>query len=147
MPVLPELPPLPTNYDSVGDGGSYAGLLTGFALDALQDGPSAAIVVGHTMAAADLLLGVEVMASVDTHGGAAVEVDARIGATATDTIAVFGNAGVGYDVDDDSYVVLGVSAEAEVGNGWTVRADYRVNLDLSDQPVSHRILTGLVRRF
>ncbi len=148
MPILPDLPPLPTNYTAAAEGGFYAGLLAGPALGSgIEDGFEASIVVGNTMSAADLLLGLEAMASADFHGGGALEASLRLGFPLADSVTIYGAAGLGYDFDNDAFAVLAASAEAEIGNGWLVRADYRLNLDLSGEPATHRILSGLVKRF
>lgn len=148
MPVLPDLPPLPTQYQPVGQNGFYAGILIGPQVGSgIEDGLAAGIVIGNTMMAADLLLGAEVMASADMNDNGAVEASVRVGAPVSDSFAVFGSAGLGYDFDRDGFAVLGVAAEAEIGNGWAVRADYRLNLDFSGESASHRVLTGLVKRF
>ena len=148
MPVLPDLPPLPEGASSLGAGGFYAGVLVGGGVGGdVEGGPEASIVLGNTMQAADLLLGAELMASADTHGGGAVEANLRLILPASDSFAVFGIAGLGYDFDQDGFGVLGLGAEVDIGNDWLVRADYRANLDFSGEAEKHRVLTGLVKRF
>lgn len=148
MPVLPDLPPLPTDYENIGGGGVYAGVLAGYSTgEDREDGLEAAIVLGNTVQAADLLLGGEVMASANLHGDGSVEAALRVGVPVSDSVSVFGNLGVGYDFERDGFAVFGVSAEADIGGDWLLRADYRLNLDLSGEAANHRILTGLVKRF
>lgn len=150
MPVLPDLPPLPTHYESQSDsqidGGIYAGILSGFA-NGNEDGVGIAAVVGNTFVAADLLLGTEVLASAWSNGDVVLEGNLRAGAALTDTIALFGTAGLGYSFDTDALVSVGASLEAEISSGWVVRADYRYNHDLSADAGSHKVLAGLLRRF
>ncbi|HEY0031762.1 MAG TPA: hypothetical protein VGB81_00700 [Devosia sp.] len=148
MPALPDLPPLPSGYDNVGTSGWYAGLLGGFETGAgIEDGFEAAIVIGNMVVAADILLGVELMATADEHGGGALEASARVGAPVGGSLGVFASAGLGYDFDRDGFAVIGLGAEADLGNDWALRADYRLNIDLNDEPVSHRVLIGFVKRF
>lgn len=148
MPVLPDLPPLPDVGSSLDAGGIYAGVLAGWAFgDDSEDGLEAGIVVGNTVPAADLLLGAEAMASANTHGGGAIEGTLRLGIPVGDSFAVFGSAGLGYDFDRDGFAVLGLGAEADIGGDWLVRGEYRANIDLSGEAVSHRVLSGLVKRF
>jgi opacity protein-like surface antigen len=146
MPTLPELPPLPIHYESQGHGGPYAGILSGYA-DGAETGLGIALVVGNTFAAADLLLGVEATAFAASHGEVALEGSIRAGLSLTDTISVFGNAGLGHSFDTDAFVSVGASLEADVGNGWLVRADYRYNHDLNGGIDTHRVLTGLLHSF
>lgn len=148
MPVLPDLPPLPTEYDNVGQDGFYAGVLAGYhAGAAMEDGLEAGVVLGNTVAAADLLLGGEILAFADIDGGGSVEAALRVGLPLTGEIGIFGNLGLGHDFDTDAFAAIGVSAEAEIGGGWLWRADYRLNIDLTDEPASHRVFTGIVKRF
>lgn len=146
MPALPELPPLPTDYVSQGAGGVYAGILAGYA-----HGPNTSLaiglVVGNTVSAADLLLGVEGMAFASSQGEVTVEGSLRAGLSLSDTISIFGNAGVGYSFDTDAFVSIGASLEADMGSGWIVRGDYRYNLDLSGDLGTHKVLMGLVHKF
>jgi hypothetical protein len=146
MPPLPELPPLPTHYESQGEGGGYAGLLSGYSAGA-EDGLGIALVVGNTFAAADLLLGFEALAFAASHGEVTLEGDIRAGFALTDAFLVFGNAGVGYSFDTDTFVSIGTSVEADVGNGWIWRADYRYNHDLSGDKGTHKVLAGLLHNF
>ena len=146
MPVLPDLPPLPTHYESQGAGGAYAGLLAGYSAGA-ETGLEFTAVVGNTFAAADLLLGIEGLASAATHGEITLEGGLRAGFAVTDTISVFGAGGIGYSFDTQTFVALGGSLEAAVGDGWLVRADYRYNHDLSGETGKHRVLAGLLRSF
>lgn len=147
MPALPDLPPLPAEYDNVGSGGFYAGVLAGYSAEANdQDGLEAGLVLGNTVEAADLLLGGEVMISAGTGGGGGVEASMRLGLP-LDGAAVFGTLGLGHDWDSGAFAAIGASAEVEVGGGWLWRADYRLAVDLTDEAISHRVLTGLVMRF
>ncbi|RZA10274.1 MAG: hypothetical protein EOP02_34800 [Proteobacteria bacterium] len=148
MPVLPDLPPLPTNYDQVGGGGFYAGLLTGLEVgSAIEHGAVAGVVVGNTMMAADLLLGAEVIALADMHGDGSLEAGLRLGIPINDSWALFGSAGLGFDWDRKAFAVVGLGTEIDIGNAWALRADYRLNLDLNGEPATHRLLTGLVKKF
>jgi hypothetical protein len=148
MPVLPDLPPLPEDASSMDAGGFYAGVLAGGAFGSdIDDGLEAGIVLGNTVQAADLLLGAEVLASANTHGGGTIEGTLRLGAPAGDSFAVFGSAGLGYDFDRDAFAVVGLGAEADFGGDWLLRGEYRANIDLSGEAISHRVLSGLVKRF
>ena len=71
----------------------------------------------------------------------------RAGFGLTDTIRVFGNAGIGFSLDTDAFVSVGTSLQADIGDGWLFRADYRYNHDLSGDPGTHRVLGGLLRSF
>ncbi|MGV8832994.1 MAG: outer membrane protein [Devosia sp.] len=144
MPVLPELPPLPTHYQGSHD--FYAGILTGY-IGGSTAGLGAGLVVGNTFQASDLLLGIEAMGFADTRGEISIEASARVGVPLTDTIDVFGNAGLGYSFDTAAYVSIGASLEAEMGDGWIVRVDYRYNHYLSGDPETHKVLMGLLRGF
>ena len=144
MPVLPELPPLPTHYQGHSGAGFYAGVLTSYA-DGSKTGLGAGLVVVNTFAAADLLLGVEAMGFVASHGEVTIEGGLRAGIPLTDTINFFGSAGLGYSFDTDAFVSVGASLEADVGSGWIVRADYRYNHDLSGDAGTHKVLAGLLR--
>ena len=146
MPPLPDLPPLPTHYQSQGEGGPYAGVLAGYGAGA-GNGLDIALVVGNSFAAADLILGVEALASAATHGDVTLEAGMRAGFGLTDTIRVFGNAGIGFSLDTDAFVSVGTSLQADIGDGWLFRADYRYNHDLSGDPGTHRVLGGLLRSF
>jgi hypothetical protein len=146
MPPLPDLPPLPTHYESQGEGGPYVGLLSGYSAGT-QDGLGIALVVGNTFAAADLLLGFEAFAFAASHGEVTLEGNMRAGFALTDTIVLFGNAGVGYSFDTDAFISVGSSLEADVGGGWLWRADYRYNHDLSGDPGTHKVLAGLLHSF
>ncbi|MET3901451.1 opacity protein-like surface antigen, partial [Devosia sp. UYZn731] len=141
MPTLPNLPPLPTNYVTQGQGGPYAGILSGYSFSA-NDGLAIALVVGNTFSAADLLLGVEAVAFAASRGEVTLEGDLRAGFGLTDTISVFGTAGLGYSFDTDAFVSVGASLEADVGDGWLVRVDYRYNHDLSGDAGTHKVMTG-----
>ncbi len=148
MPVLPDMPPLPEGASSLDAGGFYAGVLAGWGSGAaIEDGLEAGIVVGNTVPAADLLLGAEAMLSANVHGGGAIEAAFRLGLPVADSFAVFGSMGLGYDFDRDAFATLGLGVEADVGSDWLVRADYRANIDLSGEAISHRVLSGLVKRF
>jgi hypothetical protein len=148
MPVLPDLPPLPEVSGTIDSGGFYAGVLAGWGGGAaIEDGLEAGIVVGATMPAADLLIGAEALLSGNLHGGGAIEAGLRLGFPVGDSFALFSTAGLGYDFDRDAFAVLGFGAEADLGNDWLLRADYRANLDLSGEAISHRVLSGLVKRF
>ena len=146
MPVLPPFPPLPTDYVSQGEGGAYVGVLGGYA-DGADAGPGAALVVGHTFAAADLILGAEAMVFAASHGEVTLEGSLRAGVGLTDAVTVFGNVGLGYSFDTDAFVAVGASLEADIGEGWLVRADYRYNHDLSGDAGTHKVLAGLLHRF
>ena len=146
MPTLPELPPLPIHYESQGDVGRYAGILSGYA-DGAETGLGIALVVGSTFAAADLLLGFEGMAFAASHGEVTLEGRMRAGFSLTDTISVFGIAGLGHSYETDAFVTVGASLEADVGDGWLVRADYQYNHDLNGGIDTHRVLTGLLHSF
>jgi hypothetical protein len=146
MPVLPHLPPLPTDYESQGAAGPYAGILSGF-VNGSDTGLALAVVVGNTFAAADLLLGIEAMGTATTSGEATVEGSLRAGVPLADTINAFGNVGLGYSFDTDAFVSLGMSLEADVGEGWLIRADYRYSHDLSGDGGSHKLLAGLLHTF
>ena len=145
MPILPELPPLPTDYQSEG-GGIYVGVLAGYT-DDTETGLRIDLVVGHTFAAADLLLGIEALGLAASHGEVTAEASLRAGIPLTDTLSVFGNAGLGYSFDTDAFVSVGASVEADVGDGWMFRADYRYNHDLSGQAGTHKVLAGLLHGF
>ncbi|MGV8921668.1 MAG: hypothetical protein ACOH2R_28530 [Pseudomonas sp.] len=146
MPVLPDLPPLPTNYQSQGTSGLYAGILTGFARGP-QAGLGLALVVGNTFEAADLLLGVEAIGYAATHGEVTVEGSLRAGIPLTDVVTVFGATGLGYSFDTAAFVSVGASLEADLGGDWLVRADYRYNHDLSGDAGTHKVLMGLMHGF
>lgn len=146
MPVLPDLPPLPTHYESQGAGGPYAGLLAGYGGGA-ESGADVALVLGNTFSAADLLLGVEALATAASHGEVTLEGGFRAGAGLTETISVFGGAGLGYSFDTGAFVSIGTSLEADVGGGWLFRADYRYNHDLSGDTGTHKVLAGLLYSF
>ena len=146
MPTLPELPPLPIHYESEGGGGRYAGILSGYA-DGAETGLGIALVVGNTFAAADLLLGVEAMAFAASHGEVSLEGSIRAGFGLTDTISVFGVAGLGYSFKTEAFASVGASLEADVGSGWVVRADYRYNHDLNGDIDTHKVLAGLLHSF
>ena len=144
MPVLPDLPPLPTHYESQGEGGFYAGILSGYSAGP-ENGLAVAVVVGNTFAAADLLLGVETLATAASHGEVTLEGALRAGFGLTDTISVFGNAGLGYSFDTNAFVSVGTSLEADIMDGWLFRADYRYNQDLSGDTGTHKVMMGLLR--
>jgi opacity protein-like surface antigen len=146
MPPLPDLPPLPTQFESQGEGGRYAGILSGYAAG-IDDGLGIALVLGNTFVAADLLLGIEAMAFAASHGEVSIEGGLRAGHGLTDTISIFGTAGLGYSFDTDAFFSIGANLEAEVGSGWLLRADYRYNHDLSGDTGSHKVLAGLLHRF
>ncbi|HEV7276540.1 MAG TPA: hypothetical protein VGN80_09660 [Devosiaceae bacterium] len=146
MPALPELPPLPTHYKSQGESGRYAGILSGYG-DGTETGLGIALVVGNTFAEADLLLGLEAMAFAASHGEVTLEGSLRTGLGLTDTISVFGIAGLGYSFDAEAFVSVGGSLEADVGSGWLVRADYRYNHDLNGDMDTHKVLAGLLHSF
>jgi len=112
-----------------------------------QTGLGLALVVGNTVEAADLLLGVEGMAYASTHGEITVEGSLRAGIPLTDAVSVFGVAGLGYSFDTDAFVSLGASLQVEMDAGWLVRTDYRYNHDLSGDAGTHKVLVGLLRGF
>ncbi|MET3901244.1 opacity protein-like surface antigen, partial [Devosia sp. UYZn731] len=141
MPTLPELPPLPTNYVSQGHSGAYAGILSGYSRGA-DNGLGIGLVIGNTFSAADLLLGVEAVAFAATRGEVTLEGDIRAGFGLTDTINVFGTAGLGHSFDTDAFFSVGATLEADVGDGWLVRVDYRYNHDLSGDAGTHKVMTG-----
>ncbi|WP_332690654.1 hypothetical protein [Devosia sp.] len=145
MPVLPDLPPLPTTYVSVGTDGLYAGILAGYS----SNGPGGAalgIVVGNTVRASDLLIGVEGLALV-SNGDAEIEAGVRIGLPLTDALSVFGNAGLGHSTATGAFASIGISTDFLLTSDVALRLDYRYGHDLSGDPANHRILGGLVRAF
>ena len=146
MPVLPDLPPLPTHYQSQGATGFYAGILAGY-VDGSGRGLGLGVVAGNTFSAADLLLGVEAIGLAASYGEVTIEGSLRAGASLTEIINLFAHAGLGYSFDTGAFISVGANLEADVGNGWLMRADYRYNHDLTGDLGSHRILTGLLRTF
>ena len=146
MPALPELPPLPTEYRSEGTGGFYAGIFGGTAFGEEME-VGVGVVAGNAIEAADLLLGVEVLAFAASSAELSVEGDVRVGVPVTPSVSLFGFAGLGYSSETEAFASLGVSLEADVGAQWLVRADYRYSLDLSGEDGSHKVLLGLVRGF
>lgn len=146
MPVLPDLPPLPTHYQSQGGNGFYAGILAGY-VDGSGTGLGLGVVAGNTFSAADLLLGVEAIGLATSYGEVTIEGNLRAGVSLTEVINLFATAGLGYSFDTDAFISVGASMEADVGNGWLMRADYQYNHDLTGDLGGHRVLTGLLRIF
>lgn len=146
MPKLPDLPPLPTTYVGEDFSGFYAGILTGYS-NSLDSGIAGALVFGNTFTADELLLGVEGIGTATTFGDFRGEISLRAGLPITDSLNFFGHAGLGYSSRTDAFVSVGSSLEADFGDGWRWRADYRFNRDLSNEQASHTALTGLLRSF
>jgi hypothetical protein len=146
MPALPDLPPLPTTYAGDHNEGFYAGVLTGYATGSAA-GLAGTLVVGHRFAAADLLLGVEGLGTATTYGDLRGEISLRAGIPLADTINWFGHVGLGISSETDAFVSAGVSLEADLGDGWLFRGDYRFNHDIDGEPDTHLAMTGLLRSF
>lgn len=145
MPVLPDLPPLPTNYDhaAAGDGGAYAGVLGGYNL---SGHPSFGIVLGNTVLASDLALAVEGTALIGGDG-ASIDAGLRASVAVTDALDVGGYLGLGYSLATQAFVVLGAGTELALNADLGLRLDYRYQHDLSGQAPAHKVLAGLVTHF
>lgn len=147
MPVLPELPPLPTDYVPVGQmDGLHAGIVGGVSVDSDAAG-TIGIAVGATTMAADLLLGVEGLGLVTSEGMTSLEASVRAGVPFSDTVALFGQAGLGVDSEDGPFLGLGGSLDLAVSDTLTARVQYRYAHDLSGDPGRHAILSGLLFKF
>ncbi|KKB78174.1 hypothetical protein VW35_10910 [Devosia soli] len=146
MPALPDLPPLPSDYAPQGQGGFYAGILTGYVHGA-EDGLGLSAVIGNTYPAADLLFGLEAQVLAATSGDLALEGLFRGGYALTDTLSVFAVAGAGYSIKTGTFLSVGASLDADVGGGWLFRADYRYSHDLDGGPAGHKAMAGLLHTF
>ena len=163
MPSLPELPSLPTHHeveseqevresatavydDPASPSGIYAGVLTGYSAGS-DHGLGLAVIVGNTVAAADLLLGFEALGFIASSGESSIEGSARLGLPVTDAAGLFAHTGLGHSFDTGAFASVGVSFEAEIGSGWVARADYRYNHDLNGDASTHKVLAGLLYKF
>ncbi|MFC0009110.1 hypothetical protein [Devosia nitrariae] len=147
MPVLPELPPLPTDYVAVGQmDGFHAGIVGVVSVNSDAAG-TIGLAVGATTMAADLLLGVEGLGLVTSDGTTSLEASVRIGVALSDTVAIFGQTGLGLDSEEGSFLGLGGSLDAAVSDTLTARVQYRYAHDLSGDPGRHAILSGLLFKF
>lgn len=147
MPKLPDLPPLPTHYQSVGGAeGFYAGIFGGAGF---SDGTTgvAAVAVGTTLSGADLLLGLEGMALLTGRGSTSFDASVRLGVPLGDSLALYGQLGLGANTDTGSFVSLGASLEWNVTDTVSLRTQYRLDRDLSGDPSAHLLLTGAVLHF
>lgn len=142
MPILPDLPPLPTTYAAQPDGGPYAGFLTGYAGKS-DAGLGIAVFAGNKFQTSDLVLALEGVAFASATGEVTVEADLRAGLDVSDSVAVFGLVGLGYSFDTDAFTAIGASLEADVSKEWSLRADYRYNHDLNGDDGTHKVLAGL----
>ena len=152
MPELPELPPLPTDYEPISDyglgtglRGSYAGILAGGSWTPDLHG-GIGVVVGHNFGD-QFLFGIEAMALGATSGEVSIEAVGRAGVELGDGIGAFGSLGLGTSSHAGPFVTTGFSVEAAIGEGWDVRGQYRYAHDLSGDPHGHSLLAGVVTRF
>lgn len=145
MPVLPDLPPLPTNYEKPAIEGAYVGILGGYSSSG-PGGPALGVLVGNTMLASDLLIGIEGLALV-SRGDASLDAGLRAGVAVTDNLSAHGLLGVGYSSKTEAYGVAGVSAEFRLWADAAVRVDYRYQHDFSGDAATHKLLAGVIRNF
>jgi opacity protein-like surface antigen len=147
MPVLPELPPLPTDYASAGfHNGSYVGVVGGIVEG--QGVPAAVgLLAGTTFLSGDEVnFGLEALALMQG-SGLSVDLAARVGVPLGDQLALFGHAGLGLKVEDGLFATLGGGLEYAATETLTWRAQYRYEHDLSGDASGHGVLFGALIGF
>ena len=150
MPVLPPLPPLPTDFIPVSDDrdGFYSGILGGSTLspDDMMDG-TVGLLAGHTTALGSLHLNIETLATAGLRGRFTIEAGGYAGFAFNDTISAFGGLSLGHDSATGLCASTGAVIELAAGEATAMRIDYRYNFDLSGEPDSQRLLTGILWRY
>lgn len=146
MPQLPDLPPLPESYTSVGAAsGAYAGLLGGLAIEGTARG-AVGVVAGTAMVGDTVVAGLEAMGLLED-GSATVEAGLRLGISVTDIVGIFSQASLGADSENGMFVGLGGSVDYRMSESLTLRGQYRHALDLSGDAGKDLLLIGAVFNF
>ena len=146
MPQLPDLPPLPQDYQPAGTGdGAYAGLVGGLAVNGAVAG-TIGIVAGAVLAGDAVIVGVEGMALLQP-GSSSIEGALRLGLPLSDGVAAFSQASLGFDSANGAVAGLGGGLEFQLTDTLTWRAQYRHAFDLSGAAGKGVVLTGAVFRF
>ncbi|MEQ1770684.1 MAG: hypothetical protein ABL879_12670 [Devosia sp.] len=124
--------------NSVGWDGVYVGGLV-----SLQDVPSAygaGVVIGVNATSDALLFGAELEGSWLSNNTWSAQVDGRVGALLTDSIALYGFAGLGTNSATDGYVPVGVGAEFMVSDSVSFKTEYQYNWDFDNAAEDSNVL-------
>lgn len=147
MPKLPELPPLPTNYTTVGGfEGNYAGVLGSATLNG-NTLAGLAVVGGRLVPVGDALIGAEILGLINTDRNTSLSFELRGGFELDNGVAIFTHAGLGYTTSTGSFLGVGGSIEFSLSDFTSLRTQYRYSHDLSGETGQHAILTGVMIRF
>lgn len=146
MPQLPELPPLPQNYQTVGSwDDAYAGMVGGIVAGGAAAG-TVGVVVGAATVGDTLIFGLEGMGLVQ-QGSYSIEAGLRLGLPLTDNVAVFTQTSLGTDASQGMFAGLGASLEMQANDALTWRAQYRHAFDLSGDPGKGALMVGILFNF
>ena len=146
MPVLPDLPPLPTDYAPVSEGGGfYAGVLAGTTFDP-QSGHLAAL-TGYKLRDDALILGVEGLVGAEASGGVTVDVGLRGGFLLDDGVELAVHASAGIHNSRGVFASFGPSIQIDLGASYAARAMLRHHIDLDTGTSRDAVLLGVVFEF
>ncbi len=146
MPALPDLPPLPTDYVSIGSvGGPYVGLLGGPTVGPLRGGVSA--LAGYSWVGDDTFLALEgtVQGYFDETGS--IDVGLRGGLLLDQSVEVGGLVALGLHSTEGTYVRVAPSVQFKVSEGASARLQVQHDIDLSGDPGRTSVMSGMVFRF